>query len=360
VVSETWYTGDYYDGRAGEAKPVRVAAAAHGLAIQTDAGERVWWAFENVHSKRSGGVIRFETDHQTPEVVVMADAAFLRALENMNPGVARGRPANKSGGLLWKLGLLFASGGAILVLLILWGLPWMAGAMTAFVPLSIEQRIGEAGLEALAPRHKRCTDPALETIVARLENATEKTSYRFRVYVVEDNAVNAFATPGGYIVVFRGLLNRTRTPEEAASVLAHEMQHVVQRHGVRAMMRGVSIWVLLGLLTGNPGDALVNLGGTIGSLAYQRGDESGADRAAFRMIERARIRPRAMIDMLQKLDEVQAGMPAAKYFSTHPLTKDRIAAIERLVANNPYQPQTLLPGERWPPPPANCAGSGRD
>jgi Zn-dependent protease with chaperone function len=354
LVSETWYPGLYFEGPPEEARAVSVALAQHGIAIQLEDGGKRWWPFEKVRSRRVKGAIEFETSQTVPEKVVIEDPAFLAALETVNPGVAQGQTPGGMISLIGKLCMLFASLGGLLFILIVWGLPWMAGAMARMVPVSVEEQIGQAALEAFAPKFKRCADPALQSIVERLESSVEGSPYRFRVYVVEDGAVNAFAAPGGYIVVFRGLLNRTRTAEEVASVLAHEMQHVVQRHGVRGMMRGLSIGVLLSLLTGNPGDTVAGLGGAMGSLAYQRRDEADADGQAFRMLVHARIRPLAMIDMLQKLEEVQGEMPGAQYFSSHPLTKDRIRSIERMAAKRSFPAQLLLPGQPWPPPTASC------
>src|SRR5439155_1603227 len=81
----------------------------------------------------------------------------------------------------------------------------------------------------LAAHERRCLDPALQTtvdaIVARLV-ARAPDTYRIRVTILDHPAVNAFAAPGGHIVVLRGLLERTRTPAELAGVLAHEIQHV--------------------------------------------------------------------------------------------------------------------------------------
>jgi predicted Zn-dependent protease len=90
----------------------------------------------------------------------------------------------------------------------------------------------------------------LEEITKTLTAPLPNTHYTFRVMVVNDPIVNALAAPGGYILVFRGLLDRTRSPEELAGVLAHESQHVLKRHTTRALLENVSSGLLVAALMG--------------------------------------------------------------------------------------------------------------
>ncbi len=156
--------------------------------------------------------------------------------------------------------------------------------------------------------------------------------------------------PGGYIVVNRGLLEKTETPEELAGVLAHEVQHVVQRHATRALFREMSVRILLASLTGDAnglGQAL-SAAGKLGGLRYQRGDEEAADRDGMKMLQAARIDPSGMISFFRRLArEGQRGPQAPAYLSTHPQTADRILQLERLAAQAHYTPVTLLPGYLW-------------
>jgi predicted Zn-dependent protease len=190
-------------------------------------------------------------------------------------------------------------------------------------------------------------------IVDRLKAAASPAKYEFEVYVAEDDMVNALAAPGGYIVIFRGLLNKTKRPEEAAAVLAHEMQHVIRRHSVRGLMRNMSIWLAMIVLTG--GGDIASIAGTIGGLHYQRADEDQADEEGIRMMNEARIDPRAMVSMLELLDKVSGDAPEVlKYVSSHPMTRDRIERMEKMAGELGGITRPLLSGETWPPAVARC------
>ncbi len=349
------FPGQYYDGRSAQSHAVTVIPAPHGVAIRLADGRQLWWPFEQVKVRRTAQSIAFEKGEPLPESLVMDHPAFLAAMEQLNPRVAQGQRESHADAWL-KLGALALGAVLCCAALVIYGFPLLIGAMASLVPVAAEKKLGEASLSMLAPEGKRCSDPAIDGIVRQLSRAAGDERYEFRTYIVEDPMVNAFAAPGGYIVIFRGLLNKTRRPEEAAAVLAHEMQHVLHRHSVRGMMRGASIWIGIALLTGGSPDALTGLAGSLGGLAYQRGDESEADRDGLRLLEDARIDPQAMVRMLELLDSVQGDAPEPlKYFSSHPLTKDRIDAVRRMADGYRGKPVRLLSGEAWPPPPCQKA-----
>jgi predicted Zn-dependent protease len=317
-------------------------------------GTQYWWPFEETTVRRSDVSLTFQHGHPLEQSLVMDHPEFIAALSQMNPRVAAGQRPNNND-LLLKLGAIAAVCIAFVVALVMWGFPWAIGAMASLMPVSIERKLGEAVLETMAPQAKRCSDPSINRIVSLLGEGAASNPYDFQVYIVEDPMVNAFAAPGGFVVIYRGLLNKTRRPEEAAAVLAHEMQHVIQRHSVRGMMRGLSIWVALALITGNAGDTIIQLAGTLGNLHYQRGDENEADVEGLRMMESSRMDPKAMVSMLQLLDTVQGDAPAAaQYFSTHPLTGERIERIKALAEESRGAWRPLLGGSPWPPDRIAC------
>jgi len=348
------FPGQFYDGRSASNQAVRVTPAPHGVAFQLEDGTQYWWPFEATTVRRSDVSLTFEHGQPLPQSLVMDHPGFIAAMQQLNPRVAGGQqPDNHD--LLLKLGAIAAVCIALVIALVVWGFPWAIGVMASLMPVSVERKIGEAVLESMAPKAKRCSDPSIDRMVAMLGEGAPRNPYTFEVYVVEDQMVNAFAAPGGYVVIYRGLLDKTRRPEEAAAVLAHEMQHVIQRHSVCGMMRGLSIWVALALVTGNAGDTLIQLAGTLGNLHYQRGDESEADLEGLRMLEGSGMDPKAMVSMLQLLDSVQGDAPsAAKYFSTHPLTRERIDQVRELAEESRGSTRPLLPGVRWPPERAAC------
>jgi beta-barrel assembly-enhancing protease len=207
----------------------------------------------------------------------------------------------------------------------------------------------------LAPQEKQCLDPVrlqkIQALIPPLTANLPEKKYNFRIYVLNDPMVNAFAAPGGCIVVCRGLLEKTQNAEELAGVLAHELQHILHRHATRKILQEASLGLLLTALTGGMGGAImVGLEGarTLGTLHYSRQNEEEADAEAVQMLLAAGIDPRGMINFFYKLEEEEAKYPEVPvYLSTHPDLKERIARLQAL-ANQPRQnPIKLFPGESW-------------
>ena len=166
----------------------------------------------------------------------------------------------------------------------------------------------------------------------------------YTFYIVNSDMVNAFAVPGGYIYVNRGLIERTRTMSELAGVLAHEIGHVEHRHGAEQMERmqraslGVNLaYILLGRQPGGLESTAVNAAGTVYFARHSREAENEADASAVPMLLAARINPNGMVTMFQLLIEQQRRSPSAleQWFSTHPTTHDRIEHTQRLIAQIP-------------------------
>lgn len=159
----------------------------------------------------------------------------------------------------------------------------------------------------------------------------------YTFYVVNSNQVNAFAVPGGYVYVNRGLIERTDSYTELAGVLAHEIGHVEERHGVEQMERmqranlGLNVaYILLGRAPSGIESAAINIGGAAIFARYSREAENEADEIAIPLLLAARIDPRGLVSMFQKLLAEQNRNPSvvAQWFSTHPTTQDRISATQ--------------------------------
>lgn len=211
-----------------------------------------------------------------------------------------------------------------------WGLPWAAVSAAKLVPVKWEQHLGEAMMTSLAPGAKPCWGE----VAQRLERAIDGgTPYKFEVRCAAGEEVNAFAAPGGSIVVFEGIRSRMVRDELAAAVVAHEMQHVLKRHSMQAVFRGFALQALFALLLGDASSLAAQLAGGMTALHYQRGDEEEADRGAVELMRRAGFDPRAVAEMLEALREAtkEGGAPP-EWLSSHPDLDGRIAETRRLAA----------------------------
>lgn len=236
-----------------------------------------------------------------------------------------------------------------------WGIPGMAAVATPYVPFAWEDQLGREVIEHLAPEARQCHDPdrlrKLDQVVQALTTTRPASPYHIRLSVVDAPAVNAFATPGGRVVILRGLLEKTASPEQLAGVLAHELQHVYQRHTTRAILEQTATTFLLTAISGDLSGGLAwGLEGarTMGTLHYSRTHEREADVEGLRMLQAARLDPAAMVAFYEIMhNDVEAHAGPPDFLSTHPDMGERLATLISLAGPPPAHPITLLPGENW-------------
>ena len=185
--------------------------------------------------------------------------------------------------------------------------------------------------------------------IAGLTSRGQELEWHF--YVVDAPEVNAFAVPGGYIYVNRGLIERTQKMDQLAGVLGHEIGHVVKRHSIKQMeqMQGAQIGVTLGCVLLNAcnsdlAQAGINVAGGAIFAKFSRDDEAQADEVGVDNVVRAGISPNGIPEMFQILINERKSNPSAveNWFATHPTEESRIADTQRLIAKiNPAILRTL-------------------
>jgi Zn-dependent protease with chaperone function len=175
----------------------------------------------------------------------------------------------------------------------------------------------------------------------RLQSFTDQlrlsSKYPIRVTFVNSDMVNAYALPGGNIVVYRGILEKIKTPEELAALLAHESSHINQRHSLRSLLRsaanGILISVIFGDASGISG-AVVSNAEALNGLRYSRSLEAEADEKGMDLLLANKVNVDGMkqlMHMLQKEDKLPGSLA---FISTHPLTKERVAATEKYLSKH--------------------------
>lgn len=178
----------------------------------------------------------------------------------------------------------------------------------------------------------------------QLVAVTDTRDLDWHFTVVDSKEVNAFAVPGGWVYVNRGLIERAATMSELAGVMAHEIGHVTRRHSVQQMQQAQGANVGLSLLCtltktceSGVSQAAINIGGTALFAKFSRTDEAEADAEAVATTVKAGISPLGIPAMFRTLlDERQRnpGAPDA-FFATHPLEESRIEASEAQIAGYP-------------------------
>jgi predicted Zn-dependent protease len=177
------------------------------------------------------------------------------------------------------------------------------------------------------------------TPILRAANA-DRRGVKWKVSVINDpKTVNAFATPGGYLYVYTGLILAADTEAELAGVLAHEAGHVVGRHSARAMVNAYGLAAIADVALGkNPGTAAQIAAQLVGGgamLAHGRSEETEADEYGARYSAAANYDPRGLITFFEKLKAKEGNTPGIfKWLSTHPPSGDRIRHLDQFIAKN--------------------------
>ena len=177
--------------------------------------------------------------------------------------------------------------------------------------------------------------------IARL---TRRRDLDWHFFIVDAQEVNAFAVPGGFVYVNRGLVERADQMDELAGVLGHEIGHVLRRHTIKQMQKaqganiGVTLaCVLTSICNSQVAGAAINIAGGAVFARFSRQDEAEADAEGFDNVVRAGISPVGMVTMFQKLLAERRSRPGAVegWFLTHPLEEDRIQAVQARINQLP-------------------------
>ena len=245
------------------------------------------------------------TEDDAPWALVLDDTRLARAVradpppglrgevERLDARLKRGRLVSGAG---WSLVVGIVLLPVIALALLWWQADRIVGAAVNRIPVAWEEQLGEAAYGQLTAGATVIeTGPAVEAVEGvgeRLAAAVE-SPYTLRWHVIDDPQVNAFAVPGGHVVVFTGLIREARSAEEVAGVLAHEIQHVLLRHSLRGLVRSLGWRAALSILFGDTGplSGVGELASRLGTLKFGRDQETAAERRGAGVVAPREDRP---------------------------------------------------------------------
>ena len=267
------------------------------------------------------------------------------------PELAPMLPAKRTyGGFIDRIGLgpasiAFALASVAVVAVVVMSPQWLA----PLIPQSFEQKMGDALVGDFGGRF--CDAPKGRAALNKLTKSLDPNADELQVEVANIDMLNAVALPGGKVVLFQGLLNQAKSPDEVAGVLAHEIGHVRERHVMQGMLRQMGLAVVLGGFDGNGGATLNNLLST----TYTRGSEKEADDHSINAMAKAGISPQGTSDFFERLAQMDGSdrmgendqnRALANYTSSHPLSDDRKNLFRKSrIKGKVYQPS--LTYDEW-------------
>jgi Zn-dependent protease with chaperone function len=337
--------------------PCRVEVSSHGLTLHVEGcspqsdGATVPFSSLTVSA---GGldhdqlVVKWGKEPATRTLYVK-DPVLIRTFREAAPpelthhfetAAAKVRQARTHRRRMW--GIVIGSLGALALFLWL-GSDWLVELAVSRIPVEWEQKLGESAYrDFLAQQDVLKEGPAVAAVnemTQRLTSQATNNPYTFDVTVVRSDVINAFALPGGYIVVFTGLMKKAESGEEVAGVLSHEVNHVLQRHGLDRIVKTLGLMAVVTILVGDP-QGLAGLMKQVGlelvTLKFGRVQETEADLTGLQLLQRAKIDPTGMVRFFERLSEKDQGR--MEWLSTHPMSTAR---AERLKAELASLPKTI-------------------
>jgi len=205
------------------------------------------------------------------------------------------------------------------------------------IPQEWEHRLGQSAYQDFLIQQTVVKEgpsvSAVHEISQRLIERIPNNPYTFEISIVKNATVNAFALPGGFVVVFTGLLEQAKNGEEVAGVLSHEFNHVLQRHGLERIVKQLGIVAMLGIIFGDQqglAGIMKQVGVELLSLKFGRAQETEADVTGVRLLHRAHIDPGGMITFFQRMSEQEQGR--VEWLSTHPMSAGRAERLKKEIA----------------------------
>ena len=287
-------------------------------------------------------------------------------------GVAEAKQKFRTNNTLSVFAIILAIVGGIAIFF--WQKDSIVKSLAEMVSIETENELGDSLFDSVVEEDQLIKDTILIAQITEIAqpiiDQVKDTNYHFKFYIINDPSLNAYALPGGHIVIHTGLINSADSWAQIQGVLAHEVSHVTKRHHVRGVIGNLGTLVLLSAFIGDGSaimDAIYQYGGQLESLMYSRHFEEEADESGWEYLIAANIDPAGMIQFFEKLDKKPEGNDEesdekeedkedgedesedddtmeelASFLSTHPATKERIERLneklEKLGHNDYTQP----------------------
>jgi beta-barrel assembly-enhancing protease len=211
-----------------------------------------------------------------------------------------------------------------------WVIPSLAEQAAMVVPYSWEQNLGNTLAESIIGTRELPKES--KQLTHFYKSLGYNTKYPVTFHVVENSQVNAFALPGGIIIVHTAILQRLSTPEQLAALLGHELGHVQERHTMRGLMRSVALYSVVSMAIGDMSGLaalLIENGQMLDRMQYSRALEASADTYATRQMREQHLDLKGIVELFEVLKKAEVGNSNFPLLRSHPLTSNRLAYAKK-------------------------------
>ncbi len=355
-------TGIFHDGKTARRHPVSVSTSETGLIITGDGEHQLArWTLGTLTATEGADGLRI-SDPANPDAILILDEG--PGADNIRSFLPR-KPNRRLGFGLMPLGLFSMVAAAFLIgFVTIHFLPQLARPLAVLAPLEWEQSVGAAVMDTIPGANRVCGHEkgrhALDRLTATLGDVME-LPYPVRVNVSRLTSENAFAVPGGSIVIGNRLIRKMESPDELAAVLAHEMAHVAERHPATRAIQVFGITLILQLISGGGselGELLADGAGMLLLLSYSRDDERRADALALRALSDTGIDAGGFAVLLKRMEKksresANGGSDSVfSWLSTHPSFKER----RQMATATEHRNKPALSDEDWAALKSICGG----
>jgi beta-barrel assembly-enhancing protease len=349
----------YFDGETARDHAVTVRRVDKNLEFLGEGLALTTWSIAGLHPidpPVDDQPFRVTHDEKPGARLILRDKAFIDELIALNSHLKGGYSWRHVGQVLgWT-----AAGLAGLAAVGYLTMNFLPGYIAPLLSTNFKNRMGVEVVNSIVGTSKRCDTPASQSAVSAMVAALAEGGKELppvSVEVYDMDLVNAFAAPGGRIILTRGLINEASTPDEVTGVLAHELGHVYHLHSEAQLVRLSGLQILISLFSGGGGsDIVTNGAGLAALLRYTRGAETEADGFAREVMVASSINPLGLKSFFEKIQKMEGGDKPAddgvsaldrlgNVFSTHPGTAERMKEIQPLPEGQ--KPVTVMNDEQW-------------
>ena len=330
----------FYDGKRAKAHQVEVALEGESLIVRASSGEVLAdWpcaALSRLTSREAPGEYCLHRGGMAR--LILRDPSVQMQLASIGSALSRPPRAWRKEARI--VGICLAT--AFVLGLFFWqGIPFLAKPIAGLISKEAEYKLGQLAYESLLDRfdaeicHTEAGDEALGRLAGHLLDSEdlgllpEIDPY---IVIADSKQENALALPGGFVIIFRGLLDKADDPDMLAGVLAHEAGHIAYRHGVQRAVGSSVLWFFYSFLTSDIFSAPAFAVLLLADNAYTRGMEYEADLFARDLMRKKNINPEPLARWFQGFEDKKgdnAGNNILQYFMTHPDSGERAEFFQK-------------------------------